>query len=547
MKAIILARVSSEEQITDGLSIPAQLQKARSYALTKGLTIQSEHQFDESSLKDHRAKFERVIEEIQTSKEKIALIVETVDRLQRSFKESVLLDDFRRRGTLEIHFIRENLVIHKDSNSSEIQRWDLGVFLAKSYVLQISDNVKRSIAEKMRKGELSGHAPFGYINVKDEAGKANIEPHPLKSKIVQEMYKWYSTGSYSMELIRKKVFDLWNIQLHKSKVDNILKNPFYYGEMRFSGMIAPHKYQTLISKELFDRVQSVKESYNKKPSRKQGKIPILYRGILFCHHCGCTITAEKKRKKSGREYTYYQCTEYHGKHGALRLREEEITRQFSEYFKQIQIPDNIVEAIRKDLKNSHQGKKEYFSTMRNSLELEYAKLEKRIEQMYDDKLDGCITEDEYNKRLQRYRIEQNAIQEKLKNLHTADEDYYTTANYLLNLSNRIPQLFESSKPEIKRRLLNLLLSNPTLNGVNVTATIRKPFSRWAKGQSCLLWGARQDTSRVTQLHTVQLLVNFHHRRKTRLEVSIDLPFPAERRPPPPVNVIQQAIVVRSFM
>ena len=235
-------------------------------------------------------------------------------------------------------------------------------------------------------------------------------------------------------------------------------------------------------------MQFLKESYNKKPSRKQGKIPLLYRGILHCQDCGCTITAEKKRKKSGREYIYYQCTEYHGKHGAKRLTEKEITCQFSEYFKQIQIPDDIVEAIQKDLKNSHQGKKEYHSTMKSHLEQKYDKLEKRIEQMYDDKLDGCITEDEYNKRLQRYRIEQKGLKDKLNNLHTADEDYYSTANYLLNLSKRIPQLFESSKPETKRRLINLVLSNPSLDDATIYATIRKPFSRWAKGSSCSIWG-----------------------------------------------------------
>ena len=56
MKAIILARVSTEEQLTDGQSIPAQLEKARQYASRKGLEVKSEYQFDESSLKDRRTK-----------------------------------------------------------------------------------------------------------------------------------------------------------------------------------------------------------------------------------------------------------------------------------------------------------------------------------------------------------------------------------------------------------------------------------------------------------------------------------------------------------
>lgn len=489
-KGITLRRVSDKDQL-DGDSLGAQYISTSKYALSKDIEVISEYEFDESSIKKSRPKFDLIIKQIESTKEPLILIVDTVDRLQRSFKESVILDNFRKQGILEIHFIRENLIIHKDSSSSELQRWDMAVMFARNYVLQISDNVKRSFNEKVRKGEYPGHAPFGYVNIpkdKDKKIEANIEKHPLKSVIVPEMYKWYATGAFSMDLIRVKVFDSWGIKLHKSKVDLILSNPFYYGEMRVCGIIAPHRYDTLISKELFDHVQAVKASFKKKRGRTQGKIDILYRGILRCSACGCIISAEKKRKKSGRSYIYYQCTEFHGKHGAKRFTEQELTRQFSDYFNQIQIPDELVEAIQKDLRSSHQGKTEYQKTMRNHLEQEYSKLQNRIEKMYEDKLDGSITDHEHQKRLTRYRIEQRGIQEKLKNLHTADEDYYSTVNFILNLSRRMPQQFESSEVELKRRLINLVLLNPTLNDTTVCATIRKPFSWWAKGSSCSKWG-----------------------------------------------------------
>ena len=80
MKAIILARVSTEDQFTEGHSIPAQLAKAQEYANRKKFEVVSEHQFDESSLKDQRTKFDKVIDVIKASSEPIALIVETVDR-----------------------------------------------------------------------------------------------------------------------------------------------------------------------------------------------------------------------------------------------------------------------------------------------------------------------------------------------------------------------------------------------------------------------------------------------------------------------------------
>lgn len=66
MKSIILARVSTEVQMIEGQSIPAQLARARKYTKSKELEIKSEYQFDESSIKDKREKFEQVVEEIRT-------------------------------------------------------------------------------------------------------------------------------------------------------------------------------------------------------------------------------------------------------------------------------------------------------------------------------------------------------------------------------------------------------------------------------------------------------------------------------------------------
>ncbi len=482
MKAIILARVSTEDQMTEGQSIPAQLDKAREYVLRKGFEVKSEHQFDESSIKDQRTKFELVIEEIKQSDEKIALIVETVDRLQRSFKESVLLDTFRKQGKLEIHFIRENLIIHQDSNSSEIQRWDLAVFMAKSYVLQISDNVKRSIEHKLKNGERPGKAPIGYVNTRTKDDKCWIEPQPFKSKVIQRIYEWYATESFSMDQVSQKVKESFNLSLPKGRIDFILKEPFYCGLNRHKGLLYPHKYETIISKDLFDKVQAIKAGFCKKPVKYAG-LPYLYRGLIRCGKCDCTYTPEKKKGK----YIYYHCTEYHGKCNTKWLREEEITKQFSDYIDKIHIPDKIVKSISNTLKKSHEGKVDYYNSVSTELKGQYDLLQKRIEKMYEDKLDGSITESFYNKKLIEYRSEQSNIEIKLRNLRETDSNYYTTAIYLLNLANKAPAIFKRSEPDVKRQLIKIILQNPTINDVTLNATIRKPFSLWAKGPSRHNW------------------------------------------------------------
>lgn len=348
MKAIILARVSTDEQMAEGQSIPAQLAKARQYASRKGLQVKSEYQFDESSVKDRRVKFEQVIEEITASKEPLALIVETIDRLQRSFKESVSLDNFRKEGRLEIHFIRENLVIHKNSNSSELTRWDIGVLFARNFVLQISDNVRRTIEFKIKNGEWPSRAPYGYTNFRNEDGKSCIAPDPLASRIVVKMYEWYGSEGYSMEQIRTKSKEEFSIEFGKGKI-------------------------------------------------------------------------------------------------------------------------------------------EYYETLLNGLQTEYKRLEGYISKMYDHLLQGRLTEEEYDKESREFRKKQDEIRIKLDGLQKADENYYQTAKYILALSNKAPEIFDSSEPTAKRQLLRLLLQNCVVDDATLVPTIRSPFHYFVKGASRHEW------------------------------------------------------------
>lgn len=86
MKAILLARVSSKEQ-EEGQSIPAQERRLREYAERKGLTIDRVYKITESSINDTRKEFEKILIDIRKSKETIALVADTIDRVQRSFNK----------------------------------------------------------------------------------------------------------------------------------------------------------------------------------------------------------------------------------------------------------------------------------------------------------------------------------------------------------------------------------------------------------------------------------------------------------------------------
>jgi len=61
-----------------------------------------------------------------------------------------------------------------------------------------------------------------------------------------------------------------------------------------------------------------------------------------------------------------------------------------------------------------------------------------------------ITESYYNKKREEFRAKQKGISDKISRLGFADEEYYLTSEYLLQLANRAYDLFMSSEAEEKR-------------------------------------------------------------------------------------------------
>jgi DNA invertase Pin-like site-specific DNA recombinase len=170
MKAIILARVSTKEQ-EEGHSIAAQRQRLVDYCARRGLKLIKTYELVESSTRGERKEFAEMLEFALAQNETVAIVADAVDRFQRSFKESVLIDDLIRKERVELHFCRESMVIGKGASSTDILRWDFSVMGAKSYVLNLSENVRRSLEYKRRNGEWGGKAPLGYLNRRDVDNK----------------------------------------------------------------------------------------------------------------------------------------------------------------------------------------------------------------------------------------------------------------------------------------------------------------------------------------------------------------------------------------
>src|SRR5262249_2314247 len=133
VRAVLYARVSSKEQEKEGFSIPAQRKLLHDYAVQNDLLVDREFVDVETAKQSGRKAFSELIGFLKTAPDCQAILVEKVDRVTRNLKDAVLLDELIQRG-VQLHFVKENTVISRESRSSDKFMFGIRVLVAKNYV-----------------------------------------------------------------------------------------------------------------------------------------------------------------------------------------------------------------------------------------------------------------------------------------------------------------------------------------------------------------------------------------------------------------------------
>lgn len=485
MKAILLARVSTEEQDTE-----SQLIKLKEYADAKGFKYSDVDIFDfhESAYKSNREHFQEVIEYLHEQKEKVALCCDKVDRLLRNFLHIRPIQELLEQDKVELHFSSENLVLKKDSYATDKFKFNLGALLAQYYSDAISDNVKRSIYKRIKSGEVLGKAPYGYRNVKIDDDTKTVEVDPFEAGVVLKMFEWYATRSYAISELKNKIEKDFNVTLAKSSIAKILEDKFYIGIATYKkeGKEYPHIYPTIVPENIFNIVQDIKAGRNPLSdcSIKYAGKDFYYRGIIKCSICGYSISPEEHRGKK-----YYCCTEYGGKHGAQYVNEEVLTNEFAKAFKRISISEITANKIISDLHELNETNFTLSQELIDKLRKDKDILRNRKSKLYDAYFDESITKEMYEAKLRQYDSELNKIEDKLKRVSETDKDFYITADYIIQLAKHSSELFRCSEYEERRLLINTVLLNTNWDGIRLSYDYKEPFNLLPEIKEGLIRGA----------------------------------------------------------
>ena len=473
-RAVIYARVSSAEQEKDGFSIPAQLKLLQGYAASEGLQVVREFVDVETAKQIGRTHFNLMIDYLQKHPAVKVVLVEKTDRLYRNFRDYVTLEGL----DLEIHLVKEGEILSRDSRSHQKFIHGIKVLMAKNFIDNLSEEVKKGMAEKVARGDFPHQAPIGYLN---DRLKHTITTDQEKAPHVRKMFEWYATGDYSLEDIRKRTVAAGirpngrgTRPISESLIEWTLKNPFYTGLFRWKGGLYQGNHEPIISQELFDKVQAVFKCHELRRGKQRSR-KFAFGGLMKCGKCGCSIVGELKKKR----YIYYHCTNGRRECEKKYYREEVLEEQFADVVRRVVIDPETAEWVKQALQESLKEETAFHHQEVTRLAREVERVKVRLNQAYLDKLDGTITEAFWAERSTEWQEERGRLAGELARLQGADKHYLDDGVQIIELSQRAHGLYLTQPAEEKRKLLGLLLSNCILKDGHIEATYKQPFDTLA--------------------------------------------------------------------
>ncbi|MBP6993843.1 recombinase family protein [Candidatus Woesebacteria bacterium] len=464
MKYFAYLRKSSEGERQQAQSLETQKRIVLEYASRNSLDVVDIIIESKSAADDgNRPEFTQMLKRFKKH-ETNGLIVAHVDRISRNLIESGIITKYFKAGYIkEIRTPDKNYSTMQDIMQLEM----LGVFAAE-YSRQLSIKVKEGQRTKFLRGEFNGKL-LGYTNE-----KGSLIPNPLSAPLIQELFRLYSTGEYSLERLTDVIYKK-GLRTSKGKkascsvIHRILRNRAYMGIIHFNGEEHLGIHTPLVSQEVFETVQ--KRLDNKNLGREQTR-HFVYRGYLTCAVCDCACTATRKKSR----YSYYYCTNGKG-----------MCDQHRKY-----LPEDRVEQLlyglltpfilREDLANISLGL--YAQDLRHgnelgtmthaNLETELKSVDGKMGKLLDLLLTDKITQEAYDLKMKELSKLKADAQSQIQKTESIDPEITLelVKSFKMGLCN-IAEIFHEGDDEVKEDLLKSVLWNSAIQDGKVTSVSYK--------------------------------------------------------------------------
>ena len=466
LTAIAIARVSSKEQAA-GYSIEAQKTPIKEYCKRHGIHLLQIFEFYESAAKKDRHHF---MEAINTAIEQEVNIiaVEKTDRIYRNFRDYVLVEDLIDKHGIAIHLVKEGEVFDRNSTSHAKVIHGFKVLMAKSYLDNLSEEVKKGQQQKVKEGHYPGKSPFGYRKDPQTGGH---EPDPATAPVVARLFDMYTEEKYSLNdltewLNEQNIHTRHGRPFLVSAVHILLSNPFYYGDFRYSKKQHSGKHKPLVTFDLWKRCQEKMH----RPNQRLHAKGYLLSGFLF-NEANRMFTGE-----SHKGHVYYGAR-WPDSRKKKFIREDKILESLLSIMKKIQWTRIFAEEVRRLATEIMTTEKRFLTGNLERITGALSELSARKERLLELYLNGGIERAEYMEA--KNAIEKRAAEEEriLENHKRGDAAFKQKLEELIEGLTHWSKKFLKSKGAARGAILRRLAARVTIDkDQNIRLEFKQPFS-----------------------------------------------------------------------
>jgi site-specific DNA recombinase len=479
-----LARVSSREQEREGFSLEVQEDGLKRFAAQAGGEIVKLFKIAETASKgDERKTFRELIAYAKKNAAFLdGLLFYKVDRAARNLFDYVELE--RLESEYNLPFISVSQPT-ENTPAGRMMRRTLAN-MASFYTEQQSVDVREGLSRRVQEGWFVGLAPYGYRNVRKD-GRGIIEIDPEAAANVKRIFHLYAYENLTLDGVVERINAegrIWRKSQPKfprSSVHNILKDRAYIGELLHKGEWYQGKHEPLIDRTTWNRVQALLGGHVYQSQT------LTYAGQLIqCGHCGHPITGElvtKKTKNGERYYTYYRCTYYTKKdHPRIRVREADIEEQVLAVFDKMKVEDEGVrDWFRLVLASQTRDAQAESFAQRGELQRQETLLVQQQDRLLNMRLSEDIDQETFARKHTELRDRLASIKLQLDVVDRSHDETAELAAKVFELSQTLRSQWLTADYAAKRRILEIVFLNCSLDGVTLVPTMRKPFDVLAEG------------------------------------------------------------------
>lgn len=324
--AVIYARYSSTNQTEQ--SIEGQVHVCQDFAKRNNIIIVDSY-IDRaiSGTTDERDSFQRMLKDSNNKKWNYVLVYK-LDRFARNKYEAAIHRKHLKDNGIKLLSAMENIPETPEGVLLESLLEGMNQYFSE----ELAQKVSRGLHESRMKGHCIGSVPFGYIK-ENKMLKINEE----ESIILKRIFEDYASGKTILQISRE--LESQNITYNgkpyiPQTIRHFLKRKLYTSEYSINGKVYNNIYPTIISKELFEKVQK-RMDLTRYGCRKDNHEIFRIKDKLYCGHCNRKMYPFSTKSRNGNYLRYYKCISTRKNNCLTRITEKNfIEGVVDKFFKQ---------------------------------------------------------------------------------------------------------------------------------------------------------------------------------------------------------------------